>query len=136
MHNSSKSFLLYNYTNLLSLGLNLSLVPSIDFAMGLPKTRNPESGIKKQKKFVDMKIPTKVKVTWETVFIQSVALANYNIGQEPSELLHTQRPDQHTGNFMPYSFRLVFGFFNVPQGYEHGSVVRRVLRFIVLIRED
>ena len=40
---------------------------------GLPKIRNPESGIKKKKekkrKFVDMKISTKVKVTWETVFI-------------------------------------------------------------------
>ena len=33
---------------------------------------------------------------------------------------------------MPNSFRLVSGFFNVPQGYEHESVVRRVLRFIVL----
>ena len=28
------------------------------------------------------------------------------------------------------------GFFNVPQGYEHWSVVRRGLRFIVLIREE
>ena len=31
--------------------------------------RNPESGIKKKREFVDMKISTKVKVTWETVFI-------------------------------------------------------------------
>ena len=46
------------------------------------------------------------------------------------------RPDQHTGNSMPYSLRLMCGFFNVPQGYEHSSVVRRDLRFIVLIRED
>ena len=30
-----------------------------------------------------------------------------------------QRPDQHTGNSTPYSLRLVCGFFNVPQGYEH-----------------
>ena len=27
-----------------------------------------------------------------------------------------QRPDQHTGNSMPYSMRLVCGFFNVPRG--------------------
>ena len=44
------------------------------------------------------------------------------------------RPDQHTGNSMPYSLRLMCGFFNVPQGYEHSSVVRRDLRFIVLIQ--
>ena len=42
------------------------------------------------------------------------------------------RPDQHTGNSMPYSLRFMCGFFNVPQGYEHSSVVRRDLRFIVL----
>ena len=30
-----------------------------------------------------------------------------------------QRPDQHIVNSMPYSLRLVCGFFNVPQGYEH-----------------
>ena len=30
-----------------------------------------------------------------------------------------QGPDQHTGNSMPYSLRLVSGFFNVPQAYEH-----------------
>ena len=36
---------------------------------GLPKTQNPESGIIKKLKFVNMKISTKVKVTWETVFI-------------------------------------------------------------------
>ena len=34
-----------------------------------------------------------------------------------------QRPGQHTGNSMPYSLRLICGFFNVPQGYEHRSVV-------------
>ena len=48
--------------------------------------RNPESGIKKQKqKFVDMKISTKVKVTWETAFIALDKLL-YNISQEPSEI--------------------------------------------------
>ena len=30
-----------------------------------------------------------------------------------------QRSNQHTGNSMPYSWRLVCGFFCVPQGYEH-----------------
>ena len=39
-----------------------------------------------------------------------------------------QRPDQHTGNSMPYSSRLVCGFFNVPQGYEHWSVVSVVAK--------
>ena len=39
-----------------------------------PGIRNPESGIQnkkkeKKRKFVDMKISTKVKVTWETDFI-------------------------------------------------------------------
>ena len=43
---------------------------------------------------------------------------------------------QNTGNFMPHSFRIVCGFFNVPQNCEHSRVVRRGLRFIVLIRED
>ena len=43
--------------------------------------------------------------------------------QTDPQLLQTQRPDQHTENSMPYSFSfLVFGFFNAPQGYEHGSV--------------
>ena len=42
--------------------------------------------------------------------------------------------DSHnTGNFMPYSFRIVCGFFNVPRNCEHSRVVRRGLRFIVLI---
>ena len=30
-----------------------------------------------------------------------------------------QRPNQHTGNSMPYSLLLVCGFFNIPIGYEH-----------------
>ena len=42
-------------------------------------------------------------------------------------------PDHNTGNFMPYSLRLVCGFFNVPQLFK---VVRRDLRLIVLIREN
>ena len=45
--------------------------------------------------------------------------------------------DSHnTGNFMPYSSRIVCGFFNVPWNCEHSRVVRRGLRFIVLIQED
>ena len=46
--------------------------------------------------------------------------------------------DSHnTRNFMPYSFRIMCGCFNVPQNYcEHSRVVRRGLRFIVVIRED
>jgi len=42
----------------------------------------------------------------------------------------------NTGNFMPYSFRIVCGFSNVPRNCEHSRVVRRGLRFIVLTRED
>ena len=41
-------------------------------------------------------------------------------------------PDQHTENPMPYSLPLMCGFFNVPEGYEHSSVVRRDLRFDLL----
>ena len=37
---------------------------------------------------------------------------------------------------MPYSFRIMCGFFNIPQNCEHSRVVRWGLRFIVLIRED
>ena len=49
---------------------------------------------------------------------------------------YTFTEDSHnTGNFMPYSFRIVCGFFNVPWNCEHSRVVRRDLRFIVLIRE-
>ena len=39
----------------------------------------------------------------------------------------------NTGNFMPYSFRIVCGFSNVPRNCEHSRVVRRGLRFIVSI---
>ena len=50
---------------------------------------------------------------------------------------YTCTEDSHnTGNFMPYSFRIMCGFFNVPQDCEHSRVVRRGLRFIVVIRED
>ena len=50
---------------------------------------------------------------------------------------YTFTEDSHnTGNFMPYSFRIICGFFNVPRNCEHSRVVRRSLRFIVVIRED
>ena len=50
---------------------------------------------------------------------------------------YTFTEDSHnTENFMPYSFRIVCGFFNIPQNCEHSRVVRRGLWFIVLIRED
>ena len=45
------------------------------------------------------------------------------------------RPDHSNGNSMPYSLRIVCGFFNVPQLFAT-RVVRRDLRLIVLIRED
>ena len=49
---------------------------------------------------------------------------------------YTFTEDSHnTGNFMPYCFRIVCGFFNVPRNCEHSRVVRLSLRFIVLIRE-
>ena len=47
-----------------------------------------------------------------------------------------QKTDHNTGNYMPYSLQQVWGFFDVPQEYEHWRVVRRGLWFIVLIRED
>ena len=37
---------------------------------------------------------------------------------------------------MPYSLRIVCGFFNVPQLFTTITVVRRDLQLIVLIRED
>ena len=50
---------------------------------------------------------------------------------------YTFTEDSHnTGNFMPYSFRIVCRFFNVPRNCEHSRVVRRGLQFIVLIREE
>ena len=45
--------------------------------------------------------------------------------------------NHYTGHYVPYSSRRVCGFFNVPQIYYHvQGLVRRELRFIVLIRED
>ena len=50
---------------------------------------------------------------------------------------YTFTEDSHnTGNFIPYSFRIVCGSFDVPRNCEHSRVVRRGLRFIVLIRGD
>ena len=46
------------------------------------------------------------------------------------------RPDHNTESSMPYSLQIVCGFFYVPLGCEHWKVVRRGLRFIVLIQED
>ena len=47
-----------------------------------------------------------------------------------------QRTDHtNAGNSTTYFFRMVCGFFYVPQSYEHCRVVKRGLRFIVL-RED
>ena len=65
-----------------------------------------------------------------------MSISDLILPTQACEIMKQQRPDQHTGNSMPYSLRLVSGFFNIPQGYEHWSVVRRGLRFIVLIRED
>ena len=45
------------------------------------------------------------------------------------------RPDNNTGNSVPYSLRIVCGFFNIPQLFTT-RVVRRDVRLIVLIRED
>ena len=53
----------------------------------------------------------------------------------PTMRVYTQRPDHNTGNYMPYSLLIVSGFFNVPQSYLQTRVVRRGLRFIVLIRD-
>ena len=54
----------------------------------------------------------------------------------PSTWMNEMRPDHNTGSYMPYSLRIVWGFFYVPPACEHSRVVRRGLRFIVLIRED
>ena len=39
--------------------------------------------------------------------------------------VYTQRPDNNTGNYVPYSFRTVSGFFNVQQSYLQTRVLRR-----------
>ena len=61
-------------------------------------------------------------------------------GREVTGERNTKTPlsiDQTTTlwNFMPYSSRMVCGFFNVPQNL-YLRVMRRDLRLIVLIRED
>ena len=43
--------------------------------------------------------------------------------------------DHYTGHYVPYSLRSVCGFFNTDLLHVQG-LVRRGLRFIVLIRED
>ena len=53
-----------------------------------------------------------------------------------TQFTHFIEDSHNTGNFMPYSFRIMCGFFNVPQNWQHSRVVRRGLRFIVVIRED
>ena len=50
--------------------------------------------------------------------------------------MNEMRPDNNTGSSVPYSLRIVCGFFHIPLGCKHSRVVRRGLRFIVLIREE
>ena len=47
---------------------------------------------------------------------------------------HQTRPAHREVHALPFAVDM--WVLNVPQGYEHSSVVRRDLRFIVLIRED
>jgi len=55
----------------------------------------------------------------------------------PSTLMNEMKPDHNTGNYMPYSFVTSVWVLLRPTGLcEHRRVVRRGLRFIVLIRED
>ena len=42
---------------------------------------------------------------------------------KPTTLLK-ERPDHNTRNSMPYSFRIVCGFFYIPQNCEHSRVVK------------
>ena len=55
-----------------------------------------------------------LSVTWPTTFVLfsqiSPTKANYPTQFHP----YTHKGQPHTGNFMPYSFRIVCGFFNVP----------------------
>ena len=37
--------------------------------------------------------------------------------------VYAQRPDDNTGNYVPYSLRTVSGFFNVPRSENNGSVI-------------
>ena len=60
---------------------------------------------------------------------------------KPATLLerwYNTEDNHNTGNFTPYSFRIVCGFFNVPHWtfLNMEGIVRRNLPFIVLIQED
>ena len=51
---------------------------------------------------------------------------------KPATLLERRdntEESHNTGNFTSFSFRIVCGFFHVPQSYEHWRIVRRGLRF-------
>ena len=47
-----------------------------------------------------------------------------------------RRSDHNTGNSVPYSLQIVWGFFNVPRCSLRTKVVRQDLQLIVLMRED
>ena len=58
------------------------------------------------------------------------ASSRYQSISDLNQYMNEMRPDHNPGNSMPYSIRIVCGFFTPHR------VVRRGLRFIVLIRED
>ena len=56
------------------------------------------------------------------IFIQDDHFSYSNCYQHGS-CVHNTKDSHNTGNFTPYSFRIVFGFFNVPHYYfffKHG----------------
>ena len=74
-------------------------------------------------------------LTLELFTPTDVKLRAWSTGHEVPYKDQPRRSDHNTGNSVPYSLRIVCGFFHVPQIFTT-RVVRRDLRLIVLIRED
>ena len=84
--------------------------------------------------FQHSKITSWLRAVHTYFLIASYTLSLLQVYFEPATLLNRARCN--IGNFVPYSFRQVCGFFNVPQNFRVEGIVRRDLRLIVLIRED
>ena len=54
------------------------------------------------------------------IFIQDDHFSYSNNCYQHGSCVHNTKDSHNTGNFKPYSFRIVFGFFNVPHIIKHG----------------
>ena len=55
-----------------------------------------------------------------TYFIQDDHFSYSSNCYQHGSCVHNTKDSDNTGNFTPYSFRIVFGFFNVPHIIKHG----------------